>query len=98
MIKPIGFEIVGQLPQRMIEKVVIGAGVAQSRHGGTKGGLAKKMTLVSGYVPEFVQGSHKRSAGYLSVLIHNDVESHKRSPSHSPYSIVADESLAGAAL
>ena len=42
MVQPISFEVFDQLAQRMFEEVVIGAGVAQSRHGGTKGGLAKE--------------------------------------------------------
>ena len=83
MVKPVGFQIFGQLTQGVIEKVVIGAGVAQSRHGGAKGGLAKKMTLVSGHIAQFIQGSHNRCAGYLSILIHNDVESHRRGLGHS---------------
>ena len=81
-----GLQIFIQLPERVIEEVVVGVRVAQTGEGRLKLFAAKKMALIGLNTPHFIEACDQGSACHFSVLVDNDIDADFRFEKHAKYS------------
>ena len=91
-----GLQIFIQLPERVIEEVVVGIRVAEAGDGGLKLFAAKKVALIGLNATHFIEGCHEGSACHFSILVDNDIdadfgfEKHAKDSSRVPLRIVPE--------
>ena len=91
-----GLQIFIQLPERVIEEVVVGIRVAEAGEGRLELFAAKKMALIGLNARHFIERSNEGSACHFSVLVDNDInadfgfEKHAKDSSRLTVTIVTE--------